>query len=190
MAETVVERLELIDIEEHQRKRPVMPRRPRDLAVEKIEEMALVRHLRQTVGDRQLIDLLVVQRLDVAPFDELQNRAAAAHQIAVAERRDAGQLRIVDEAAVRTAEVLDEVRTVAEKETGVLARDRMQRNGDAVALVPSDGRLLAGQLDAAPEIAAVDDDHARRSLINLRCRRERMAGGRFIVHGRNVTPLW
>src|SRR5258708_37183421 len=105
-----------------------MARSPRDLAIEKIEEMALVRHLRQAVGDRQLVDLLVIQRLDVPALDELENGAAAAHQVAVAKRRDALHFLIIDEAAVRAAEVFHEVRAVAEKESRVLARDRVQRN--------------------------------------------------------------
>jgi hypothetical protein len=48
----------------------------RDLALDRVQEVALVEDLRQAVDRRQPVDLLVVGVLDVAAGQELEDRAA------------------------------------------------------------------------------------------------------------------
>ena len=64
VAVLVVDRLEVIDVEHQQRQRPAVARAARDLALEELEEVALVVGAGQGVHDRHLVDLFVVARLD------------------------------------------------------------------------------------------------------------------------------
>ena len=64
-----------------------MPRRSGQLAVEELEQVALVVDLREAVDDRQPVDLLVVLRLDVAAGEEAVDAVADPQIVAVGESR-------------------------------------------------------------------------------------------------------
>jgi hypothetical protein len=68
------------------------------------------------------------------------------------------------EGTVRAAEVLDVVHAAFNEQPGVAARDRIERDVERVVVVAADADLALRQLDALSEVAAVDDDHARRRV--------------------------
>ena len=84
----VVDLLEVIDVEHQQRQRPAVARAARDLALEELEEVALVVGAGQAVHDRHPVDLFVVARLDAGAREELEDRRADLHEVGVAQRRD------------------------------------------------------------------------------------------------------
>jgi len=106
MAVLVVHGLEVVDVEEHERERLTAPRMPGELALEELEQMALVVQTGQSVEDRQLVELIVVGGLDVGPGEELLDGVADAQLVAVPERL-AHHALVVDEAAVGAAEILE-----------------------------------------------------------------------------------
>jgi hypothetical protein len=79
----VVALLEVVDVEHHQRERPIIAAGPAQLALEGLEEVALVEDLGQPVDRRQAIDLLVIQALDVVAAQELEDGAPDLDQVAV-----------------------------------------------------------------------------------------------------------
>src|SRR5439155_20397694 len=85
VAEVVVDRLEKVDVEEDEGQRPLVPGRSGQLAVDELEQVALVVDLRQAVDDRQPINLFVILRFDVAAREEAVNAVADAEVVAVRE---------------------------------------------------------------------------------------------------------
>ena len=65
VAERVVDALEPIDVEHDQRQIAAIAQRAADLALERLDEVAPVEDLRETVDRGQPINLLVVRVLDV-----------------------------------------------------------------------------------------------------------------------------
>ena len=122
MPEAVVHLLEVIDVEHHQRQRAPVAVRARDLALDRVHEVALVEDLRQPVDGGEPVDLLVVGVLDVAAGEELEDRAADLDEITIAHHVLVDGL-VVDVGAVRRAEVADQDRLAHVDDLGVVARD-------------------------------------------------------------------
>ena len=77
--------LEVIDVEHQQRQRPAVAGAAGDLALEELEEVALVVGAGQGVHDRHLVDLFVVARLDARAGEELEDRGADLQEVGVAQ---------------------------------------------------------------------------------------------------------
>jgi hypothetical protein len=75
-AERVVDLLEVVEVEEDEGHRATVALRARDLALERLQEVALVEDLREPVGGRELVDRLVVAALDVVAREELKKMCA------------------------------------------------------------------------------------------------------------------
>lgn len=163
-----------------------MPARARELALEKVHQVASVRDLRQPVDDGEAVDLLVIERLDVAAFDELENRAAELEEIAAPEAREHLRDAIaVDERAVGAAEVLDVAGPRLVDEAGMVTRDGQQIDDDRVVVVAADGDLLLGERDALADLTPVDLDDARRDAEDRRVFGGRVGSRRvFARHSR------
>jgi len=107
----VVDRLEVVHVEEQQRERSLVALSTRDLAVRELLEITPIVDLRQTVKDGHAVDLFVVRGLEVMCGQVLEDRAADLDQRAVLERRARHGLR-ADPRAVRAAQVLEPPRVV------------------------------------------------------------------------------
>src|SRR6516165_1873177 len=99
MSEVVVNELEAIDIQHHQRQRTMMAGGSSQLAIQKFEQVALVVNAGERVDDGEAIDLFVVFRLDVAAGEVTKNPVPHAEIVAVLELVHRGRL-VVDEGAV------------------------------------------------------------------------------------------
>ena len=134
--------------------------RARDLALERLEEVALVEDLRQAIDGGEPVDLLVVGVLDVAAGEELEDGAADLDQVAVAQHVLVDQL-VVDVGAVGRAQVADQDRLAGVDDLGVVARDRLLIDLDvALRRPPDDQRRPSSRLYFLPSSEAVDDDQA------------------------------
>ena len=133
-------RLEAVQVEHDQRQRPVVARRPRQLAVEELQQVALVVDVGQGVDDGQAIDFLVVLRLDVAAGQEAVDAVADAQVIAVLELADRGG-HVVDEGAVGALQIDGVIAVGPGLDAGVAARDGMIVDADvAVVAAAQDHR--------------------------------------------------
>jgi len=96
----VIDHLEVIDVEEDQGKRASVSLGSSDLALQKLEQKALVVDLGEPVDDREPIDFFVVEALDVAAAEELEDRTADFHVIATAKRQLLNHLGVVEIGAI------------------------------------------------------------------------------------------
>ncbi len=158
--EAVVDLLEVIDVEHHQRQRSPVAVRARYLAFDRVHEVALVEDLRQAVDGRQPVDLLVVRVLDVAAREELEDRAADLDEISVAQHVFVDQL-VVDVRAVRRSEIADQDRLARVHDLRVIARDRFLIDLDVAFRRPPDHQRRRVQVVLLAQLHAVDDDEAR-----------------------------
>ena len=83
VAVRVVDLLEVIDVEHHERQRMAVAARDRDLALEELHEEALVVDPGHPVLDGHVVDRFVVRALDVAAREELVDRVAEPDLVAV-----------------------------------------------------------------------------------------------------------
>src|SRR5678816_2036186 len=95
VAVLVVDLLEVVDVEHQQRQRPAVARAACDLALEELEEVALVVGAGQGVHDRHPVDLFVVARLDAGAGQELEDRGADLEEVGVAQHA-LGDRHVVD----------------------------------------------------------------------------------------------
>ena len=159
VAVAVVDLLEVVDVEHHQRQRPPVAVRARDLALERLEEVALVEDLRQAVDGRQAVDLLVVGVLDVAAGQELEDRAADLDEIAVAQDVLVDRL-VVDVGAVGRAEIADQDRLAGVDDLRVIARDRFLIDLDVALRRSADHQRRRVEVVLLAQLGAVDHDQA------------------------------
>jgi hypothetical protein len=101
-----------------------VPVAARQLALERLFEVAAVEDLGEPVDGGEPVDLVVVGGLDVPAGDELEDGAPDLHQVAVAHHELAGDGLVVDVAAIGRAEVFDGDLAVAIDQLGVVAADR------------------------------------------------------------------
>src|SRR6185369_3092830 len=153
----VVLLLEIVDVEKHERKIAVVAAAARDLALERLVEVALVVDLRETIERHHSIDLFVVRRLDVVARHELQDRAADLHEVAVAKLLF-GDLGVVDVGAVGRAEVLHLEAGARPPDARVAAAHRLLIDRDLAAVRAASFDIAADKGDALAELVAVDDD--------------------------------
>jgi hypothetical protein len=123
----VVDLLEVVEVEHHQRQGPPVAVGAGDLALQGLEEVSLVGDLGQPVDGGEAVDLLVVGVLDVAAGQELEDGAAHLDEIAVPERVFVDGL-VVDVGAVGRAEIADQDRLAGVDDLGVVAGDRLLVN--------------------------------------------------------------
>ena len=159
VAEAVVDRLEAIDVEQDQRQLATIALGARHFAVELLEEIAAVEHLRQTVDGGEAIDLLVVGVLDVAAREELEDGAADLDEVAVAQHVLVDEL-IVDVGAVGRAEVAQDDRLAGVDDLGVVARHRLLIDLHVRLRRAADDDVGVLEVVLAAELQAVDDDEA------------------------------
>ena len=157
--EAVVDLLEVVDVEHHQRQRAPVAMRARDLALDRVQEVALVEDLRQPVDGRQPVDLLVVGGLDVAAREELEDRAADLDQVAVAQHVLVDGL-VVDVGAVRGSQIANQDRLARVHDLRVIARDRFLIDLDVALRRASDHQRCRVQIELLAQLHAVDDDQA------------------------------
>ena len=154
-------RLEAVDVEHDQRQRPAVAGRARQLAVEELQQVALVVDVGQGVDDGQAVDFLVVLGLDVAAGQEAVDAVADAQVIAVLELADGGR-HVVDEGAVGALQIDGVVAVGAGLDAGVAARDGMVVDADVavVAAAEDHGRVGEGVARAHARPGRVDVDDA------------------------------
>ena len=121
--------LEAVDVDHDQRQRPAIAAGAGQLAVEKLEEVALVVDVGQGVDDGQAIDFLVILALDVAAREEAIDAVADAQIIAVLELVHRGR-HVVDEGAVGALQIDGVVAVGAGLDAGMAARDGMVVDAD------------------------------------------------------------
>ena len=88
MAVLIVDRLEVIDVEHHERWRPLEPLGPHHLAVQKLHQITLVVNFGQRLDDRELVNDHMIARLDVTAGKEAEDAIADAEIVAVVEQGD------------------------------------------------------------------------------------------------------
>ena len=81
----VVDLLEVIDVEDHDRQRSLVPLGPGELSRQLFAELAPVGDLGQSILHHQLVDRLVVDRLDIFLTKELEMESAELDAIAAGE---------------------------------------------------------------------------------------------------------
>src|SRR5262249_6080206 len=191
VAQVVVDRLEVVQVHHDHRQRPAVPGRAGQLAVEELQQVALVVDVGQGVDDRQPVDLLVVLGLDVAAGEVAVDAVADAQVVAVFEPGAQGR-RVVDEGAVGALQVSDVVAVGAGLDAGVAARHRVVVDAQvAVAGAADDygpvaqrvARLHAGagrvDVDHAGVAAAAADELVRRGDPGFR----HLVDGQYLFHG-------
>ena len=120
----VVDLLEAVEVEQHQRQRPVMALGARELARQLLVELALVERLGEPVAHDHLVDRLVVGVLDVLLVQELEVHRPDLEAVAAAQQRRSVHPLVVHEGAVRRTGVLDRDLAPLIAQPGVTARDR------------------------------------------------------------------
>ncbi len=161
VAEVVVDRLEAVDVEHHQRQRPAVAGRAGDLAVEELHHVALVVRVGQGVDDGEPIDLLVILRLDVAAGEVAIDAVADAQVVAVLQLADGGG-HVVDEGAVGALQVDGVVAVRPRLNPSVAARDGVVVDADVTVVAATQDDRRVGQRVAGPHAGpgGVDVDHA------------------------------
>ena len=91
----VVDLLEVVDVDEQQRQRLLVPDREADLRVQAIDEVAAVEGRRQTVAQRRLEQLLLVVLVDLVLVREAEDRRRADRDLVAV-----GQVVTLDPATV------------------------------------------------------------------------------------------
>ena len=97
----VIDGLEEIDVENHQRERPVVTVTPGHFTLECVFEVAAIEDLGEAIDGREPVHFVVVRRFEIVAGDELENRAADLDEIAVSQRERASDGLVVDHRAVR-----------------------------------------------------------------------------------------
>ena len=83
VAVDVVDLLEVVDVEHEEAEIALVTPRAHDLLLERLEQVPLHVHLRETIDDGHPVDLFVVLRLDVLPGQELEDGRADLDAVAV-----------------------------------------------------------------------------------------------------------
>jgi hypothetical protein len=112
----------------------------------------------ETVRDHRAVDLFVIERLDVAAAQELEDRGADADPVAGAQRELlVGRQRVVvQRSAVGRTEVGDEDRAVALAQPAMTSRDRVDRHHHFALVLATDDHLVAVERPAPAEVRSVD----------------------------------
>ena len=203
VAVRVVDLLEMVDVEHHERQWATVPLCADDLALERLEEEALRRRLRERVGDHEAVDLLVVLGLDVPSREELEDRWAHLEPVAVAKGL-LGDEPVVQERAVRGLEIDERVVASPRLDPDVRPRHARCVDDDRRASVPPDRHgVLATQRPLPSEMAPVvgmDEHDARACRPGLladegETREPRRVRGRrrwiqFVLHDRPLTSVF
>jgi hypothetical protein len=158
----------VVDVEHRQRQRPPVPLAPRQLALEELDEEALVVDAGQAVHDGHPVDLLVVRHLDVVAGQELEDGRADLEEVSVAQRRFLDRL-VVHVRAVGRSEVLHlpgfEIAGVAggAEDPRVAARHRITVDLDVAIVAAPDDELRFVEGEALAHLGArrVDEDETR-----------------------------
>src|SRR5262245_21347681 len=138
MAVVVVDRLEVIDVEHHQRQRPIMSVTADDLPFQELGEIPAVVNLSQGIQNRQSVNLFVVFRLDVPAGEEPVNAVADSQIVSVTQGRVLFAV-VIDEGSVGAAEIGDGVLAVGRAyDVRVVSRDGVVCIANGAILLPSD----------------------------------------------------
>jgi hypothetical protein len=155
----IVDALEVVQVEQHEAEWVAVALAARELALDRLLEVAAIVQLCETIQGHQAIDLFVILRLDVVAGQELEHRAADANLIAVSQEPLADR-HLVDEGAVGRVEIAQHPAPCAAHHAGVVAGDvvdvelHVDRGGaaqDQVAIL---------ECDALPDLGAQDDHEA------------------------------
>ena len=137
-----------------------MPVAARHLAVEELEQVALVVDLGEAVDDGEPVDLFVNLRLDRAqlpPEEEFEDGRADLDQVARPQGRLAAHLDVVEIGAVGRAAVVEEGAVGLEQDRAMLARDVVDPlERDGATLAAADGDLPALERDLLAQTGSVD----------------------------------
>jgi hypothetical protein len=178
-------RLEVIDVNDQECKRTPMIRRARELLFEQLEKLAAVVEIGQRIDRRELIDLLVIARLDRRAIHELEDAAADRDVIAVLEFGLDDRL-VIEEGLVGRIEVLDPITRRLAPDLGMLPRNtafedlefafgraadyqRRVADIDALAKTLTLQHYEAGRLAAGGEHARRPDGPALRGSVVVAC---------------------
>jgi non-specific serine/threonine protein kinase/serine/threonine-protein kinase len=156
----------MVEVDDQQRQRPPMAGRARDLALEQLEEMPAVVQAGQRVDRRELIDLLVVARLDRGTLHELQHAAADRNMVAVLEFGLDDRL-VVEQGLVGRVEVLDPVTGRLLPDPRMLARHAAFHDLEFALGRATDDQRLAADIDALAEALPLQHDQTGRGRAAL-----------------------
>ena len=159
----VVDLLEVVDVEHQEAEVAHVAPRAHELLVERLEQVALHVHLRETIDDGHPVNLFVVLRFHVLPGEELEDGRADLDAVAVAEVRFAHDLLVVDVRAVGRAVVDAPPGAAPLLEVRVPARDAVALEHDVVLGAAADADRARVEHEAPPEqgrLLRVDDHEA------------------------------
>ena len=91
VAMRIVHALEAVQVDHHHRQRLAGSARPGDVAIENVDQVALVVGLGQAIGRHHLIDAFVILFLEPVGRDEFENLLPDAQPIAIAQRSGWGR---------------------------------------------------------------------------------------------------
>ena len=168
----VVDLLEVVDVDEQQRQRLLVPDREADLRVQAIDEVAAVEGRRQTVAQRRLEQLLLVVLVDLVLVREAEDRRRADRDLVAVRQVVTRDPATVAERAVGRAQVDQHHLAAVAFDRGVLARDAVVEHPDVGALAAAERRALALELIHLPE-AGPRDHHQVRAGAPTSARRRR-----------------
>ena len=169
----VVDLLEVVDVDEQQRQRLLVPDREADLRVQAIDEVAAVEGRRQAVAQRRLEQLLLIVLVDLVLVREAEDRRRADRDLVAVGQVVTRDPATVAERAVGRAQVDQHHLAAVAFDRGVLARDAVVEHPDVGALAAAERRALALELIHLPEAGPRDDDQVRaRAPASARRRRD------------------
>src|SRR6267143_5469378 len=116
----------MVDVQQEDGERPAVSDRPGHLALEELQQVALVAQLREPIRDGEPVDGLVVLRLYRAtPIgrEELEDDGPKSEDVAGAKQPFTLQFLVVHERPVRRASVADKEAVLASMDGAVLPRD-------------------------------------------------------------------
>src|SRR5262249_7608476 len=123
VAESVIDRLESVNIEQDQRQGAAISGRASQLPVEKLGQITFVRDIGQLVDNDEAIDLLVVLGLEVITGEKAVDAIADAKVITVA-KFTVRHRHVIDESSVRALQIDNVVTVFALLDACVAPRNR------------------------------------------------------------------
>ena len=160
MAVGVVDRLEPVQVEADHRHRPAALARLPQLAAQGLVEVAAVVQAGARVHHGHAVDAVVQRGVHALVLVELQQHAAQAHPVAVAQLARAGQAHVLHIAAVGRAQVAQQHLGAVDHHLGMQPAHARAVDLQAGGGRPADGAGAVGQGDLAAGVATAVDHQA------------------------------
>ena len=191
VAEAIVDLLEAVDVEEQERQWPGVAAAARDFAREEVHQIPAVERAREAVHDRELVQLLVVLRLEIVAGEKLECDPHELHTVAGLQHGLLARLERapVQPGAVGRAEIAQE-NALALAELAVLAGDAVDRHDHFAAGIAPDRERGRRERNPATDVGATDHDQAGRGGRTVRAQQIDRTDPRGVVHWRTPVSLF